>query len=632
MTGFLGYHPDRVLALRRALAAALADGRPLRCDDPLAAEAAGRWIRALQLLAPWEARLASILDCGFDTPYRRAMAAADLPVDYLRPVDRAWTVVTDPLSAPLPEIDALARVDEILALLLALDPDQLTPDAVLRFDAILAAVFNHREANRRFFAALGPDGFAGVAAGLARLQVGDTGDPSGPAAGATVVMARLALGLGLAQRRGAVDDAAYRDALLEGASGDPYVAAAVLRHARFPTPITAAWALAITDRSVTAALRHTLGSFVAPGAERTPELVLGALTADPAAGRMVLMAREDLDLLLGPHIDGRARGQFLLATADRHRFTTESTLPIMVKVLGYLDDHRGVASSTVGPEDLHVWLGDYVGPHLLDLIPTADQPVALWDGRDAPRVISWIAESPPAAVVLTGWITRTAELVTTSASVASTPTELFQRLDVVSVQLGVAIGAVERGVTMAAAHAHTAYGQLTGALSVIAGQFLGRALDGLFPGSGFVAGLGLGWLTDRVLDTLEANDWFDEPLSERERASQMERLGGKLQIGAMQAAALASHRHLVVTGQLPATSPPPRAPSPDALPSAYRGQLDRWARTGSAGQTVIADAAGAVHDGIDTGRTIGRGERDELIVEDDDLLSELRRAAEGRTP
>ena len=68
MSGFLGYDPERVLMLRRALAAAIAEATSVRCGEAEAGDASERWRRAIGVMTPWEPRLAAIVSCAFDTP------------------------------------------------------------------------------------------------------------------------------------------------------------------------------------------------------------------------------------------------------------------------------------------------------------------------------------------------------------------------------------------------------------------------------------------------------------------------------------------------------------------------------------------------------------------------------------
>ena len=160
MGGFLGYDPGRLATLRRALAQALTEAATVRCDDPLAADPLAGWRRAVEVAAPWDTRLASILSCGFASPYRSVgPSSPGLPIDDRRLLTLAWTVVTDPMAALPAAVDPLERLDELVALLVGLDPRLLGDpaavqrllellDATFRDDAARAAVLRRARAGR----------------------------------------------------------------------------------------------------------------------------------------------------------------------------------------------------------------------------------------------------------------------------------------------------------------------------------------------------------------------------------------------------------------------------------------------------------------------------------------------------
>jgi len=82
VSGFLGYDPGRVLMLRRALAAAIAEATSVRCGEAEAGDASERWRRAIGVMTPWEPRLAAIVSCAFDTPYRPVTIRDPVPLDH----------------------------------------------------------------------------------------------------------------------------------------------------------------------------------------------------------------------------------------------------------------------------------------------------------------------------------------------------------------------------------------------------------------------------------------------------------------------------------------------------------------------------------------------------------------------
>ena len=197
---------------------------------------------------------------------------------------------------------------------------------------------------------------------------------------------RLARGLGVSVRLGEVDEAAYRRAALDGHFGDQYAAALLVRRgAAFPSAVTGGWALDVLEpraRPRPGRPRHPCRP---ASAHASASVVLAALTADPVAGRQVLLALDELDVLLGPHLDGDRRGQFLLAAVDPARFPVDETVTLLQHVLGYLESHRSVAAGPPNTRDLHDWLGPCLAPYLLQLVPSPSVPVADWGSTDVVR-------------------------------------------------------------------------------------------------------------------------------------------------------------------------------------------------------------------------------------------------------
>ena len=238
MTGFLGYDPARLTTLRRRVAQALAEAGVVRSADPEATGPLAIWRRAITVVEPWDARLGSILSCGFESPYQPvATSGLALPIDDRRPLTPAWTVVTDPVAGLPAAVDPVERLDELLALLIGLDPALLgDPREAQRLVELLDATFADDAARPRFFAQLGPDGFAALISGLARWVA--TGLDDAVSRGAAAVLDRLARGLGLSVRLGEFDEAAYRHAALDGSFADPLSAALVVRSAGLPSAVT----------------------------------------------------------------------------------------------------------------------------------------------------------------------------------------------------------------------------------------------------------------------------------------------------------------------------------------------------------------------------------------------------------
>jgi hypothetical protein len=610
MTGYLGYHPDRVLALRRALAAALAEAPRVRCDDPLAAGAMERWWRATRVMQAWEARLVALLGCGFASPYRRVAPDVALPLDYMRPLDRAWTVVADPLAAALPPVDALARADELLALLLddrALDRLLADPALLARLHELLGVVWADDHALARFFGRLGPERFAVLAIELRIRQLaGEEVDA------AAALLRALATGLGRAVRTGEIDEATYRAELLDAPGGDPVVAALIVRDAQLPSSVAAGWASAILAR-IGPVLGPTGGLFADPAGEAVEALLL-ALTADPVAARAVLAAVDRLDQLLSPLIDGELRGRFLLAAVDPVRFDVASSLPLVERVLDELVEHQELAGAHMGETTLHDWLGAFVGPHLLELVPPGCTTCTTSGGRPTLEIIRWIAESERAALSLTIWLHQAARRLAADVPISTVAgaDALAPRIE----QLGVLMEAVLQGQLAHARADHDDYAGDLGAARFVLGKVAaGAAVVTMGPfgtGAGPLVDAGTGLLVEWTADR-----WVDEPAHPDDVAASLDRRGGAWEAAAIASATGALHRRVTADARSDEAVPDPPAPGAVDDATSYLDRVDQWADRDDEREaySVLAD---------DVGRSLRRGRiaaRRALGV--DDPLAEL---------
>ena len=129
--------------------------------------------------------------------------------------------------------------------------------------------------------------------------------------------------------------------------------------------------------------------------------MLEALTADPVAGREVLLALDDLDVLLGPHLDGDrarplpARGRRSGALPGRRDASRSSSTSSATS-----RRHRNVAASSVSTRDLHDWLGVCLAPYLLQLVPSPSVPVDGWGSTDVVGLLTWVSESQLSAAAI----------------------------------------------------------------------------------------------------------------------------------------------------------------------------------------------------------------------------------------
>ena len=597
--GFLGYDPTRVATLRHALAEALRDAN-VPFDDPLAASAAASWQRAVALMIPWEARLASILDCGFASPYQ-PVGPTGLPLDYLRPLVAGWTISTDPLTGPNPAIDLITRVDELVALLDRADLAFLM-DHGSEILALMALIDRDEAARLELLSELGPDGFTALLAELTTAIVQQPIAAPEDMAGHLVVAfsAMLATAIGHQQ----VDADAYLHTLLDGPQGDPHVAALVLRDGTLPTAVLTSWTMAIVGRLGTDP--SELDRLVVRPEALTAELLLGSLTADPEAGRRVLASLDDRGLaaLLGPHLDGDTRGRFLVATADPATTAITVGLASVQTVLAWLSRHRELATSNAGGTSLHDWLGAYAGPYLLDLLPSAP---ARTSGAplDTPATVAWIAESAAAAATLDTWITSHAH-----AGIADVmslkpdggPAETFAAL---GRQLGELSALVARGRLATVTVQHKGYADVVN---------LSKFLAGVVVSKGFGAVIHEHWSSGIAATaepiTTKAVDWVYEqaaahhvlepPPSREEARARLARQAETDDIGLAAGAASEEYRRLILDGRLRGDEEPPSTSACQTV-AAYRAGLATWAAANPERRPVLV-AVGALLDGLAAGR------------------------------
>lgn len=198
---------------------------------------------------------------------------------------------------------------------------------------------------------------------------------------------RLAAAWGRSFAREASDRDRWRRAL---GQADAYVVAHLLAAAALPAPLLAP----MVDEALVAWCFGTSRSQLdhrAPDGHRTPEVLLGALAAQPGAARRLLdqWEPEALDLLVGWH--PAAVGPFLLAAA-----TGEDEVETGV-LLGRVVSHvRGSASGRGGGRiddgegDLRGWLALALAPFELHLL--AGSPGWRWPGLEPLTVLRWLAD------------------------------------------------------------------------------------------------------------------------------------------------------------------------------------------------------------------------------------------------
>jgi hypothetical protein len=337
-----------------------------------------------------------------------------------------------------------------------------------------------------------------------------------------------------------------------------------------------------------------LGSFVEATGDRMGELLLQALTDNPVAGREVLLGLDQLDLLLGSHLDGDRRGLFLATVTDPSRFLRSDTMPILTKVLGYLGDHRDVTVSTVSRRDLHDWLGVVVGPWLLELDLTS---AALPWGPCAPAaVVAWIAERPAAALDLVQWIGEHAhrQVLLIGASGGRATASLVD----LARTLGTAIEVLARGRLSFALHRREVYEGAVSGLEFVSGKAVSWVLSARLPPAKIVSPIidrATETVVGAVLDGFEDHGWTDPPAEPDEARAAIEQEATAITAGVV---------GLVVASAYAgggAALPAPPAPQPGENATSYVHRVERWSRADPARRQVYETAA-VVHDALAEGR------------------------------
>ncbi len=212
------------------------------------------------------------------------------------------------------------------------------------------------------------------------------GDDPARARVATARLARLGRRWGAQYRAAGAQRGHWRRTL---ARTDALAVAHVLATAQLP----AAELAPLVDRALTAWCFGTATSRLdarAPASRRTPEVLLGALTACPPAARRVLAGWEPeaLDLLLG--WDASAVGPFLLAATpdgDGDGRVTGTLLEAVVATVwrSRWDAARPAASG----QRLVMWVARLVAPWQLHLM--AASPGWDWCDPDPLTLLRWLA-------------------------------------------------------------------------------------------------------------------------------------------------------------------------------------------------------------------------------------------------
>jgi hypothetical protein len=375
VSGFLGFDPERVVVLRRALGEVDDELGALKAPDPLAGEAVGIARAALRrLVTTWRPRLTELLACDPTSAYQPVVLdPLDLSlVDVVR-LDRVgWTTVTDPLEVM--EVDPVDHAEHLAHLLLGLTAADVLGNARLLDDLTTAIGQLTPERALAFGAVLGPTTWG--------WWVAEAGTGAGGAA--------LAAALGRAATpllaRG---PRAWEEALLDAA---PLAGARALAGIDLATDHLVRLAGTVWERSLADPFADALAA---------RELLATTLARrdDGMAALALLEGWPDdrLDELIGPTaVPGPAAGAFLVA-ATRSGERDEDRFAQLTRVLAWLDERRelwngtGLAPSLAEAAGLRLdWFAPEAGPRWAGL------PID-WHGRDPLVILDGIAHEPAAA-------------------------------------------------------------------------------------------------------------------------------------------------------------------------------------------------------------------------------------------
>jgi hypothetical protein len=551
---FLGYDPGRLSALRRRLDDLADEANGLRFDDAAASEAADSYQRAVRVMTDWRVDLAAIASCAFDSPFQPVALDGFDPavVDVLRPLDAAWTTVTDPRSGVVVSAEDHAR-----HLAEALAAGHYRVEALATSLTTALATASTRDV---LLATLGPDRFAAVLEDLARsiARAGAGADD------AERLLRALAAAFGSSHRAGTIDRAAWEHELVDEV--DPYAAALVLVRAGLGGELLSRLAKAAWDRW-RAAPNIGIDSGVGPSSQTLP-LVVQALGADPVAARRFIesLTQDDLwSLFGGIDVPPRLVLPFLLASADPRSGPAGDIEHSMLTVLTFVHDHGRQALLS---SDVYDGLGAYVGPYLEQLLGPDDgarYPYARWSisEEDAAELVSCIARNGLSAASLIVFVdalvaTRFAELV--AAGPVDGPV-----LD----HLGWIAGRVDRLVAdarldVADEHAD-AWAAAWGLIGGKVGGRLGSFVPGFVPSTvvSKAVSYGIGYFGD----VWQERGWVGAPVDpDAVIAAQRAAVGSRED--ERQASLLAGlYAAGIATGAIPATTspPPPVVPGEDYL-------------------------------------------------------------------
>lgn len=391
MTGFLGYEPDRVLALREVLRRTVDELVAVHNPDAAAAPAMADVVRAARRIGGWTPTLTDVLGCTATSVFVTAsLPAGDIRFAALRLLsDVGWQVVADPylmVGPPLPHISAT----EAAALATALSTGDIeawldTEDEIAWLIGRLGIIQADPAAADAFRRALDQGLVFGCVADAWLAAPAGTGGPVRQVFGRlTALMAPVdSLGTWLEARDVQLEPVAMALLLdsLEvagvGLAGDELAQWCdhVLQRWRSPPDHGPGWSDDLDDLD----------------GRRTGDLLLPLLVDDPqAATAFLLLASEHPDVVFHTTNDGGLVNAVLLTGTNPDVAGVEEAGIIIVGLLDWLQVHSmWIAGGSIGGGyDVRGLLGGLIAPWLLQF---GARPDAWgWTRADGDAALRWV--------------------------------------------------------------------------------------------------------------------------------------------------------------------------------------------------------------------------------------------------
>ena len=604
---FLGYDPNRLQALRRAVHELVDEQTGIHSDDPLGREAAMLARNELAKIASWTVRIDQIVDCVFGSPYRpvstgtgpnRASPYDATLIGIVRPWDPSWLLTLDPTTAFAADIETLGG--ELGTWLAHTDISNVVDDHERA--AALTALFNRVAADpaaaEAFANALGPVGLSWQTTRLAGLltaapqQATTTTPTAGRFQDEAEMLDALARIVSTALSTGHIDGGVLLGSLI---GSDAYAAISLVSRLTVPAAQLGELATSIWARAsnLTEAGRG-LEVLVPLDAPKTVDLLIALFAREPEAARIALTEMsDDAYVALLAQGDGEAIGRMLVNLIEPSLDQTKksSSAAMVGRLLSTLDQSPGLRS----PE-LVGFVGVIAGPWLPELVRVEDTssgyplvPIDL-DGRSPEHVLRWLAENKDAARSLVVWMTAIGQTATARIGDAENSRAQFHHLGEI---IGAAGEAIKEALVRHAQHRKDVFESLWGTGSSLLSNIV-TAMD-VFDGPvGIAANMALNWAFQEFGDKVLRERVFGIKPTAAVSRDQIARAVA-FEVSMMSTVAMVFYMQLVEHGALPATVEPPPYPSGEEATrmdvDRYHNELAEWQkRQLAAGPTPLSQA------------------------------------------